>query len=286
MRRACLPLAAACLLLVLPAARAETLLERGDYLVNGIVACGNCHTPQGPDGPVEGMEFAGQLVMEWEPFTAYAPNITPDPETGIGGWSKDDIVRAIREGLRPDGSLIGPPMPFGLYRGISDEDAEAIATYVLSVAPVKNEMPASEYRIPLPERYGPPVEKVVAPPRDDELAYGAYLAGPLGHCIECHTPFVEGHPDFENQLGAGGFAIPGPWGIAVTANITPHPTDGIDPTVTDEQLAAMIRTGLRPDGAPMMPPMGYHYYASIEDADMKALIRYIRSLEPKPSPSE
>ena len=284
MHRVYLAFTAACLLAPATAAQAETLLERGDYLVNGIVACGNCHTPQGPDGPVEGMEFAGQLVIDWEPFTAYAPNITPDPETGIGGWSKADIVRAIRDGLRPDGSLIGPPMPFALYRGISDEDAEAIATYVLSVAPVKNEVPQSAYRIPLPERYGPPVENVEAPPREDELAYGAYLAGPLGHCVECHSPFVEGHPDLETQLGAGGNALPGPWGVAVTANITPHPTDGLAPDLTDAQLAAMIQQGVRPDGAPMMPPMGYHYYANIDEADMKALIRYIRSLEPKPSP--
>lgn len=265
-------------------AAAETLLERGDYLVNGVVACGNCHTPQGPNGPVEGMEFAGQLVLDWEPFTAYAPNITPDPETGIGGWSKEDVIRAIRDGVRPDGSIIGPPMPIGLYREISDEDVEAIAAYVLSVPAVKNEVPKSEYRIPLPESYGPRVENVAAPPRDDELAYGAYLAGPLGHCIECHSPLVDGHPDIANQLGAGGFAIPGPWGIAVSANITPHPEDGIDPDITDAQLAEMIQHGKRPDGAPMMPPMGYHYYARINEADMAALIRYIRSLEPKPMP--
>jgi mono/diheme cytochrome c family protein len=284
MRRAYLLPAVVCLVAYATSAGAETPLERGDYLVNGIVACGNCHTPQGPDGPVEGMEFAGQLVIDWEPFTAYAPNITPDPETGIGGWSKQDIVRAIRDGLRPDGTLIGPPMPIGLYRGISDADAEAIATYVMSVPAVKNDLPASEYRIPLPERYGPPVENVEAPPREDELAYGAYLAGPLGHCVECHSPFVEGHPDLENQLGAGGNALPGPWGVAVTANITPHPTDGIASSVTDAQLAAMIQRGVRPDGSPMSPPMGYHYYANIDGADMKALIRYIRSLEPKPSP--
>ncbi|MEX0923011.1 MAG: c-type cytochrome [Rhodovibrionaceae bacterium] len=265
-------------------ARAETLLERGDYLVNGIVACGNCHTPQGPDGPLAGMEFAGQLVIDWEPFTAYAPNITPDAETGIGGWSKEDVIRAIREGLRPDGSLIGPPMPIGLYRGISDEDVEAIAAYVLSVPAVSNEVPKSVYRIPLPPSYGPPVENVAAPAREDRLAYGAYLAGPLGHCVECHTPFVEGHADLENQLGAGGNVLPGPWGISVSANITPHPRDGIDPEITDAQLAQMIRQGQRPDGAPMMPPMGYRYYASIDEADMAALIRYIRSLEPKPLP--
>ncbi len=265
-------------------AHAETLLERGAYLANGIVACGNCHTPQGPDGPVAGMEFAGQLVIDWEPFTAYASNITPDPETGIGGWSREDVVRAIREGLRPDGSLIGPPMPIGLYRNISDEDAEAIAAYVLSVPPLRNEVPKSVYRIPLPPSYGPPVESVTAPPRGDTLEYGAYLAGPLGHCVECHTPFVDGHPDLENQLGAGGNALPGPWGVAVTANITPHPEDGIPAEVSDADLATMIRAGKRPDGAPMMPPMGYSYYASIDDADMAALIRYLRALEPKPSP--
>jgi mono/diheme cytochrome c family protein len=89
--------------LALPAgtSRAESLLERGTYLMQSIVACGNCHTPQGPEGPLPGMELAGGLKMEDPAFTAYGANLTPDVETGIGGWSDEEIITAIREGRRP-----------------------------------------------------------------------------------------------------------------------------------------------------------------------------------------
>ena len=99
-------------------ATGETLLERGTYLVNSIVACGNCHTP--PAGPLQDVEFAGTFLIEEPPFTAFAANITQDKETGIGSWSDTQLVKAIREGIRPNGSLIGPPMPIDQYRGLSD----------------------------------------------------------------------------------------------------------------------------------------------------------------------
>src|SRR5262245_34370146 len=96
---------------------AQSPLARGTYLMNSIVACGNCHTPQTPQGPVAGKELAGGTPFREGFGVAYAPNITPDPETGIGQWSDGDIVKAIREGKRPDGTTIGPPMPIVLYRG-------------------------------------------------------------------------------------------------------------------------------------------------------------------------
>jgi mono/diheme cytochrome c family protein len=270
-------------LLVPGAASAETLLERGTYLMRSIVACGNCHTPQTPDGPAPGMEMAGQFVIETPGFTAYAPNITQDKETGIGAWTDEQIIAAIREGRRPDGSLIGPPMPIGLYRQVSDRDVRAMVAYLRTVAPVKNVVPKSVYNIPLPPSYGSPVDQVPEVPRDDLVAYGAYLSGPLGHCIECHTPFVRGHPDFENQLGAGGFPFPGPWGVSVSANITPHPEDGIA-GYSDAELKRIVSIGLRPDGSRLMPPMGIAYYRHISDADLKAIIAYLRALEPVPFP--
>ncbi len=262
---------------------AETLLERGTYLMNGIVACGNCHTPQTPTGPVPGMELAGQFLIEEEGlFKAYAPNITPDQETGIGKWTDAQIRTAIREGKRPDGSIIGPPMPIGLYRGLSDRDVDALIAYLRAVKPVRNVVEKTIYKIPLPPSYGPPVSGVADVPRDDKIAYGAYLAGPAGHCTECHTPMIKGRPDFENQLGAGGFAFHGPWGVSVSANITPH-GDGIK-NYSDSDLATVIRTGVRPDGSRLLPPMGVYYYANINDADMAALIAYLRQLPAKPSP--
>ena len=101
-----------------PQTSAETLLERGTYLMQSIVACGNCHTPKGPNGEIPGMELAGMSPFEKTPaFDANAPNITPDKETGIGNWTDEQIIASIREGKRPDGSIIGPPMPIGMPIG-------------------------------------------------------------------------------------------------------------------------------------------------------------------------
>jgi len=260
------------------AAQAESRLERGRYLVQSIVACGNCHTPQGPAGPMSGMELAGGLKIEDKPFTAVASNITPDRDTGIGKWTDAQIISAIREGRRPDGSIIGPPMPIGLYRGLSDNDVRAIVAYLRSVKPVRNQVAKSEYRIPLPPDYGPPVGKVADVPRTDQLAYGRYLAGPLGHCVECHSPAgPQGAPDLENRLGAGGFSFFGPWGVSVSTNITPT---GLA-KYSDAQLKTVITTGVRPDGSRLKPPMGVAYYARMRPADLDALVAYLRSLPAK-----
>lgn len=261
-------------------AQPETLLERGNYLVNSIVACGNCHTPQTPTGPADNMELAGTFLIEEKGvFKAYASNITPDPDTGIGNWSDADLKRAIRDGIRPDGSIIGPPMPIGLYKKISDGDLNAIVAYVRSVPAVKNKVQRSLYMVPLPPGYGPPANNVKAPGRDDALSYGAYLAGPLGHCIECHTPFVNGQPDYANRLGAGGFEFHGPWGVSVSANITPH-ENGLKGR-SDEYLKTVITTGKRLDGATLLPPMGFSYYSNLKSDDLDAIITYLRSLPPK-----
>lgn len=195
-------------------ASGETLLERGTYLMRGVVACGNCHTPKNRGNPDTSRELAGGNVFDEKPFTAYSANITPDKETGIGSWTDAQIIRAIREGKRPDGSIIGPPMPVGLYRGLSDRDVKAIVAYLRSVKPMKNKVPKSVYRIPLPKAYGPPVKSVAEVSRSDKVRYGKYLVGPLGHCIVCHTPMIKGRRDYKNQLAAGGFRFDGPWGAS------------------------------------------------------------------------
>ncbi|MDH4050397.1 MAG: cytochrome c [Rubrivivax sp.] len=257
---------------------ADARLERGRYLVQGIVACGNCHTPQGPNGPLPGMELAGGLPFPDQAFMAYSANLTPDKETGLGKWTDAQIVAAIREGRRPDGSLIGPPMPIELYRDISDDDALAIVAYLRSVPAVKNSVPKSEYHIPLPPNYGPPVGKVVAPSPADKLAWGAYLAGPLGHCVECHsTPGPHGAGDRVSHLGAGGMKFDGPWGTSIASNITPT---GLK-RYSDADLVKVIATGVRPDGSRLKPPMGTSYYAHMNKADLEALVAYLRSLPPK-----
>ncbi|HYH23615.1 MAG TPA: c-type cytochrome [Azospirillum sp.] len=271
---------AASLLLAVPAATAETPLERGRYLMNSVVACGNCHTPQTPAGPVPGKELAGGTPFQDAAFTAYAANITPDPETGIGRWTDEQIIAAIREGRRPDGSLIGPPMPVQFYRDMSDSDVKALVAYMRTVPPVKNAVPKSEYRMPLPASWGLPVGSVPDVPRTDKLAYGAYLTGPLGHCQDCHTPRL---PDGRLEMakpGAGGQAFPGPWGVSVSRNITSSGKAGLGQW-TDAQIKRAITDGVRADGTRLAPPMAFHWYRNIAADDLDAIVAHLRTLPPQ-----
>lgn len=263
-------------------ALAQTPVERGKYLVEGIAACGNCHTPQGPNGPVMSRALSGGPPMLGG--GVHPSNITPDRETGIGRYSDAELKVMIREGKRPDGSLVGPPMPFMFYRNMADADVDAIIAYLRTVPPVKNAVAKSVYNMPLPPAWTPPiVQPIAAPPRTDKVAYGGYLAGPLGHCLECHTPMVNGRFQFDTQLGAGGMKFEGPWGITVSANITPDRETGLGDW-TDAEIEKAIRAGISRHRRQLMPPMGYSYYAKISADDMSALIAYLRTLPPKKMP--
>jgi len=93
-------------------ARAQTYRERGAYLVNAVAVCGNCHTPRDAAGkPIDGKELSGGREFDIAAGHIVGSNITPDRETGVGTWSLGQIVYALRNGKRPDGSTIGPPMP-------------------------------------------------------------------------------------------------------------------------------------------------------------------------------
>jgi len=263
------------------AAQSAKALARGTYLMDGIVACGNCHVQRDKEGkPLLDRGLSGGMVFDEEPFKAYASNITPDRETGIGNWTDAQLIKAIREGIRPDGSVIGPPMPIMFYRGMSDSDVKAIVAYLRAQRPVKNVVPKSEYKIKLPPNYGPAIsKKLVATPPKNTLKYGAYLAGPLGHCMDCHNPWVKGIPDMQ-RMGAGGNPFKGPWGVAVSRNLTPHASGLKD--WSDAEIARAIREGVRKDGSQLKPPMAYAWYKNINESDMKALIAYLRSLKPLP----
>ena len=127
-------------------ARAETPLERGTYLMRSIVACGNCHTPKGPQGELPGMELAGNFKIQDDAFTAVVPNITPDPETGIGKWSEEEIAEYLGSGNKPDGDVAGGLMAEVIegtlagYKDLTQADRLAIARYLKTVPPVRNKV--------------------------------------------------------------------------------------------------------------------------------------------------
>ena len=288
------PLAAVCGVLLGVAAlaaptaaqtRAE-LVERGRYLVETIGVCGHCHTPQkledGRQVDLPGMHLAGGYGFDSPVLGRWVgANITSDPETGIGTWTEVQIAPAIREGRRPDGSIIGPPMPFAHYRKISDADAAAMAAYLKSVPPVRHVLERSSYRIRLPADWGPPVSGVAGPPADDPVARGAYLAE-IGHCMDCHTPNREdgGGRDW-SRTGAGGRPVIGLAGPVVAANITPHPERGLG-RWTDEQIVRAITQGISADGRQLSPPMPFANYARMTPGDLADLVAYLRALPAQP----
>jgi mono/diheme cytochrome c family protein len=251
---------------------------RGEYLVRGPMGCGNCHTPQGPEGPDASRELAGFAFFEDEAMTAVAANITPGGR--IAAWSDAELARAIREGVRPDGSVIGPPMPILMYRGLGDEDLAAVVAFLRTLPAIDNDPGQSEYRMPLPPSWGPPVASVAPPEPGPTAEYGAYLAGPVAHCLECHTPMGPQGPMFDTALGVGGFQFPGPWGVSVAPNITSS-EDGLA-GYGDDEIRAMITRGARPDGSSMLPPMPYGHFAAMSDDDLTAIVAYLRTMPPLP----
>jgi mono/diheme cytochrome c family protein len=266
-------------------AEAETPIERGAYLVEGIANCGNCHAPQEPSGAVPLTPLSGGPAITTPVFTAYPPNITPDRETGIGTWTEAEIVTALREGRTPDGRMLRPPMPVPFYRPMSDQDAHAIAAYLLWRPPIANRSPPSQYQVPVPADYGPPLGSIAAPPTTDPIAYGAYLAS-MGHCMLCHTPVgPNGQRDYGHRLGAGGLVMDGVFGHIVTPNITPDKQTGLG-TWSDSDIARVLTTGERPDGRRLASPMPIAYLARLTPDDRAALIAWLRSLSPIPSKVE
>ena len=259
------------------------LLERGRYLGEVVAYCGACHHGFGPGmQPVAGMALAGGRVFEERGFRAVAPNITGDRETGIGAWTDAQVAAAIRGGHRPDGSLLGPPMPVEGYRGISDRDLAALVAWLRSVPAVRHAVTErSRYPFALTPP-GPPVATVPDPPADDPVARGRYIAENLAHCMDCHSAQLsEGRAD-PNGRGARGLVLEGPWGAVQAANISSHPTEGIG-RWTDEQILGAITRGVSADGRRLAAPMGGRapVWARMDPADLRAVVAYLRSLPPQ-----
>ena len=259
-------------------AQKPTPLERGKYLMEGVVACGNCHMARGEQGqPLPDKGLSGGMLFDEPAFKIQAANITPDPETGIGKWTDAQLGKAIREGVRPGKPIIGPLMPVEFYRKMSDADLAAIIAYLRAQPAVRNEVPAGKYNFPLPASYGPAVKDVKAPPASNKVRYGEYLAN-IGHCMHCHTQPNDKGMTQRAILGSGGQVFNGPWGASVSRNLTPHETGLKD--WTDAQIAKVLHEGVDRDGKHYKPPMAFDFYKNINDADTSALIAYLRSLKP------
>jgi mono/diheme cytochrome c family protein len=263
------------------AALAQPGIERGKYLVNTIMTCQNCHTPKGERGaPVFERDLSSGLSWDEPPFKVTASNITQDKETGIGAWSDADIRRALQKGERPNGVHLAAIMPADFYEILTPGDLNAIVAYLRTVKAVKQETPTPIYRIALPRNIPPGAEKPFAEAdMADKVKKGFYLAT-IGHCFECHTPMGPRGRDFANSYGKGGFEFFGPWGTSVSRNITSHKEKGIG-AWSDDEIKRAIAKGIRRDGTPLKPPMGFGFYANMTEADLDAVVAYLRTVPAK-----
>ena len=267
---------------------AETLLQRGSYLVNTIAACGRCHTPRDTQGkPIASLALAGGFEFDDGVLGhVVGPNITPDRETGIGDWSEVQIITALRYGVRPDGSIIGAPMPVDAYREMSDDDLAAIAKYLHTMKPIRHRVGRTRYLTPPAPHDLTPVH-YAAPLREDRLAYGAYLAAPVGHCYGCHTVLRQDKSSLDRRfLYAGGREMADYGNVTqktITRNITSDPQDGIG-SWTDAEIKRAVTAGIRPDGSRLTQTMPSHWYAKVAPADLDALVAFLRTIKPTKTP--
>ncbi len=279
MSRKTLALTALAGLLAVPASADDALVKRGAYLVNGPAGCANCHATRNPDFSIQpGMDFAGGFHIVDPAFDVYAANITPDKETGIGDWTDEQIIRAIREGVDDEGKVIFPPMPVPTYNNMSDDDVKAIVAYLHTLAPVKHEIPDTSFWN-IPQQAMPPAKGKPAPDASDKVAYGQYLVTAIAHCFECHTPMGPQGPDM-TKMGGGGLLITLAPGIdARTPNITPDPETGIGKW-TDDDIKAAMTQGVRPDGGKVSPPMPVPWFRNMTPEDLDAVVAYLRTIPP------
>lgn len=271
----------AALIATLGVAQAQSpLVKRGDYLVNTILTCGNCHTPKGPTGDVMAKAFSGGLSWDEPPFKVTAPNITPDKDTGIGKWTDDDIKKVLRTGIRPNGTPVAMVMPSSFYQIMSERDIDAVVAYLRTLKPIKNKVPDPIYKMPQVHPPFPGGEKPYTEAMmSDKVKKGFYLVT-IGHCMECHTPMGPRGREFATKLGTGGFEFPGPWGKSVSRNITSSKTKGIG-SWSDTEIKRAITQGIAKDGSKLKPPMGFHYYAHMTADDLDSIVAYLRTVPAK-----
>lgn len=261
---------------------AEPSIERGAYLFNAAGGC-SCHTDVKGGGP----PMAGGRPLSTAYGTFRTPNITPDGPTGIGDWSDEDFIRAMREGVAPDGGHYFPAFPYPAFTGMTDADLLDLKAYIFSLRAVERENRAHELDPPFGWRFLVAGWKLLyfdegpfRPDPDRPAAWnrGAYLVEAVAHCGECHTPrgFLGG---LDRDLWLAG-TKEGPEG-GVIPNITPDPATGIG-RWSDDAIVRVLSLGMLPDGdfvgAGMAEAVDGFKHLSADD--LAAIVTYLRALPP------
>jgi mono/diheme cytochrome c family protein len=253
-------------------------MVRGAYLARA-GNCLGCHTARG------GAEYAGGRGIATPFGTVYAPNLTPDPETGLGAWSASEFRRALRHGRSRDGRLLYPAFPYPNYTLVTAEDADALYAFLQSLPPVRQPNRAHELRFPYnlqaslavwralffrPQRHEPEAGRAA------DWNRGRYLVQGLGHCVACHGG--------RNWLGAtsGGLELGGGQ-IPMLNWYAPSLAASREAGVGDwssQDVVSLLETGLSPRGS-AMGPMAEVVFGStqhLSPQDLLAMATYLKTL--------
>lgn len=258
-------------------------LARGRYLAENVAGCMACHSPHDwtqHDAPITpGMEGAGEQMPETGlPGSVNPPNLTPDPETGSGTWTDDQLARSIREGIGHDGRALFPMMPYENLRNLSDEDLASIVVFLRSLPPVRNVVPPTQIIFPVKYLIRSVPQPVTAPVPEPDLSTpekrGAYLVT-IGGCRDCHTPQDKHGAKITSLDLAGGFVLGGPWGSVASANLTPDPS-GI-PYYSEALFLQAMRTGYV-GTRKLSQVMPWAVYRGMTDQDLLAIFAYLKTV--------
>ena len=253
----------------------------GEYLVESVTICFECHSERdfsGPGWPIPpGRKGSGRILRgEGSPDPIVAPNISPDKETGIGAWTDEEIKRAIIGGIGRDGRQLHPEMPYHYFNLLSATELDAIVNYLRSIPPVKNSLPKMPSYVPSAKAPRVAMDSIQLTAHSDAIKRGQYLVR-LAGCETCHTPrnaqgFIRGM-DF-----AGGSVFRHANEEADAAsNLTPDPS-GIG-SYTERQFIEIIRTG-HSRGRALNSAMPWFFYRNMTDSDLKAIFACLKALPP------
>jgi mono/diheme cytochrome c family protein len=264
---------------------ASDSVSRGAYIFNA-AGCLGCHT----DEKGGGRPLAGGRALATPFGTFYTPNITPDPVNGIGRWSDADFVRALREGLRPDGAHLFPAFPYASYTRMTDRDLLDLKAYLFSRPAVAAPNRPHDLTPPFSWRFLVPIWQWMYltpgpvpddPARPPAWNRGRYLVDALGHCAECHSPrtllggldsdrYLAGNPD-----GPDGDKVPG---------ITGGKGKGGIGGWSDGDLTLFLEAGLTPEGDVAGGAMGEvvrNTTSKLTADDRAAIVAYLKTVPAK-----
>ena len=249
--------------------------------------CGHCHTPPGLEKSDQ-LNLSGGLELATEFGVFRVSNITPDPETGIGGWPPVQFVNAVMRGVSPGGSHSYPALPYASYAKMRVDDVLDLKAFMDTLPAIRNEVAGHDLGFPYNIRRGVGLwkrfylspEPVLALPADasEAVRRGQYLVEAAGHCGECHTPrdFMGGM-DPERWLAGA----PNPTGRGSTPNITPH-DEGLQ--WSEAEIADTLKTGFTPDFDTLGGAMAavQAALARLPDEDLQAIAAYLKAVPPLP----